>query len=315
MKTQIHRAATGIVITLLLTGCQAQNGPSKTPTQGSTSSSRPSPNISATPPPSASATPPSSASATPEASSNTKNKPTEKTTVVVATYQSCTAYAGSTDFYFKDGAGKTYEFRNPNSEEEKPNVVVSVELTERSEENEGPPEANPIWLGKPFALTLSQEGKVLAIAVAKPNEVANPKKEASVAASCLMLDLPKGFTSETVEGLEGTSIFVRRGGKAEVHFFFPSSTSYWKNDVFGDQGLMATNKWTIQKRERLTQPDPVWAKSPAPFMSEDGTEGVLWLGKNRGRPFTVTVRAPQAELDEFYKQVTPMLKILKFKAR
>ena len=87
-------------------------------------------------------------------------KPADQRKRVKATYETCTVYAGATDYYFRNAAGQRLEFRNSNFPGEKA-VQVNVKLVDDSGQSEGPPGPNPFWVGKEFFLIYDDAGNIV----------------------------------------------------------------------------------------------------------------------------------------------------------
>lgn len=237
--------------------------------------------------------------------------------IVFAAYESCTVYAGATDFYFKTEDGKMLNFRNSNSEDEKPTVKLSVELVDRSGNSEGPPGANPQWIGKKFALAMDADGKITAVSPLNSSEDSkNENQTATVDSdpnSPVIFALPEGMTTETFGGHEGTATFIKSSEDSQVHIFVPNTLVHGKLEILGEKGLLASNKWTVLESGRASQPTCDWATQVVPFSAHDGFEGAVWVDESDGQALQVVVTAPADELDDFFQQVAPMLKTLKLR--
>jgi len=90
-----------------------------------------------------------------------KNKTATEITKV-ATYQSATVYAASTDYYFKGKDGKMIEFRVSNLPG-KNEIELPSNLLE-SDVSEGPPGANPDLVGKEFKLIYDNKEELVRVA-------------------------------------------------------------------------------------------------------------------------------------------------------
>ena len=79
----------------------------------------------------------------------------------VATYQSATVYAASTDFYFEDRDGEIVEFRVSNLPE-----AQTMDLPEdmlEAEVVEGPPGPNPDLVGEEFLLVYDDQDRLIRV--------------------------------------------------------------------------------------------------------------------------------------------------------
>jgi len=95
----------------------------------------------------------------------TKIKPIEGTTdlknkEVIGIYFSATVYAGSTDYFFKNPKGETFNFRQMNLEEEQTFKLPEGMLESAAE---GVPGANPTMIGKRFRIKYDETGEVASV--------------------------------------------------------------------------------------------------------------------------------------------------------
>jgi len=82
-------------------------------------------------------------------------------TTKMATYQSATVYAASTDYYFEDKERKIIQFRVSNLPG-KNNIDIPANLLE-SNVSEGPPGANPELVGKAFKLIYNEQDALVRV--------------------------------------------------------------------------------------------------------------------------------------------------------
>ena len=237
----------------------------------------------------------------------------QTTRTVVATFESCTVYAGATDYYFKSEAGKLHSFRNSNMEGEAPKVQLPVSLMAAAEDSEGPPGANPEWVGKTFELSVDSNDQVVALAVhSSSEEKKRPTKVTdSEPDSPVIFLLPKGFSSEFNGGHEGSAVVIKNVQLGQVHIFTPSSGVYGEAEVTGENGIITLNKWTLLDKGLASQPQLDWARKAYPFRGEDGTEGVVWTAGEPGRQYVVTASSETGQLDELYQRLSSMLKAMR----
>lgn len=80
-----------------------------------------------------------------------QTKQQESQQIVVATYESATAYAARTDYGFSTADGE-FLLIEGNTFEQEPIIEVPDNMLETGEEIEGPPGANPELVGKSFNL-------------------------------------------------------------------------------------------------------------------------------------------------------------------
>ncbi len=87
------------------------------------------------------------------------------TTQVIAIYENCTVYAGSTEYAFKNAKTNEPITFSVLSIPEKGIKIPKVpkNLIESTKNIEGVPGANPAQVGKKFKLTYNQEGELLSV--------------------------------------------------------------------------------------------------------------------------------------------------------
>jgi hypothetical protein len=312
------KSTCAILLLVLIAGCKGKGNTSPTavpkarPTSSVTQSASPTPTF---PLPQTTASP---------SSRNPVEEQEYWTTTAV--YESCTVYAGATDYYFKSQDGEMLKFRNSNLPQEEKAVKVSVDLVDPGP-GEGPPGANPAWVGRTFLMTLNEKDEVVAaepldneesMGESSPENAKKALEAAKTAESTpdlpVVLVIPEGFTSSASGGHEGTAVIVDGAG-GQVHIFIPNPeiSSTGKDSVVGENGLLASNGWTSKETGRQSQPPMAWATDIFPFFGADGLEGVVWLGNFSGKEVRVTASAPEDRIDEFYKVVGPMVQSMQLR--
>lgn len=241
----------------------------------------------------------------------------------VAVYDSCAVYATATDFYFKTDSGQRLSFRNSNLPEEPKTVQVSVSLLDDAGSSEGPPGANPQWVGKKFLLTVNEKDEIVALEPMPEESEAgagesNPEnaqlaveaQQESMAHPELPVALvvPHGFEVQSSASHEGEAVFLEGGG-GTVHIFLPNPevSLTGEESVIGAGGLLESNGWSTMEAGRAAQPSLPWASGTYPFFGPEELEGAVWVGQLNGREVRVTVSAPPDEIDSLYGAVGPML--------
>lgn len=289
------------LVTLTLFGCKAEKPVDTSPTP---LSSTPAKSI-------ATSTPTPKPSATPSESGERQS--------IIAVYDSCTVYAGATDFYFKTDSDDLIQFRNSNLPEDEQSVELTVDLVDTSNSTEGPPGANPEWVGRRFELTLDDTGEVVSVTPLEadggqtgdslPGESDDPSPDLP-----LLLNVPEGFTAESFGSHEGTAVLIN-STEGQVHIFIPnpSISATGPDSIIGEGGLFESNQWSNQEAGRSAQPNLAWATEAFPFFGAEELEGVVYLGQLQEEELRVTVSAKTDKLEEFYGTVTPMLSTMKLR--
>ncbi|MEM7040331.1 MAG: hypothetical protein AAF570_25410 [Bacteroidota bacterium] len=107
---------------------------------------------------------------TPEPDVDDSPNPTAAARSIERYYVRATVYAGATDYTFATEDGTEMQVRVNNLPEER-KVKIPDNLLDPSEEVEGPPDANPALVGKPYRISYDAEDQV--ISIEGPVEVAD----------------------------------------------------------------------------------------------------------------------------------------------
>jgi hypothetical protein len=318
-----------IFLVCMLVSCQSKASPSASASASAaaTTEAKASPTPAATQAkvsPSPASSPQGQATAAPAPTSN--DSPEAEIRTTTALYESCTVYAGATDYYFKTDDGRMMQFRNSNFPDEKKAVEVSVDLIDR-EAGDGPPGANPEWVGRTFLLTLNEKDEIVAAEPVEEEEFLGESSPESAQSSLeaagvidsnpdlpVIVAIPDGFTSDFFGGHEGTAVMINGAG-GQLHIFIPDPeiSDTGDDSVIGEGGLLESNGWSTMEVGRQSQPSVDWASSTFPFFGPDELEGVVWLGDFGGTEVRVMASASSHKIDGFYEAIGPMVQTMQLR--